>query len=113
MCVRVRATALCQCVYTKGSNCVSWGPPGSAVQIWGPEQLAGGLVRGRFVRDPGGLPLHPVPPDLDSRRQMDGPQSLPKGQRGHRAKGEGQPKLNQLTQRNTHGGNTATKKIHI
>lgn len=65
------------------------------------------------MRDPGGLPLHPVPPDLDSRRQMDGPQSLPKGQRGHRAKGEGQPKLNQLTQRNTHGGNTATKKILI
>lgn len=105
VCVYVRAyVRVCACLDTKGSNCVSWGPPGNVVQIWGPEQLAWGLVRGRFVRDPGGPPLHPVPPDLDSRRQMDGPQSLPKGQRGHRAKGEGQPELNQLTQRNTHRG---------
>ncbi|KAI4810848.1 hypothetical protein KUCAC02_013776 [Chaenocephalus aceratus] len=39
---------------------MSWGPPGSPVQILGPEQLAWGLVRvfgrGRSDRGAGGLP---------------------------------------------------------
>lgn len=35
---------LCSLAYVKGSNCMSWGPPGSIVQIPGPEQLAWGLV---------------------------------------------------------------------
>lgn len=56
-CERLCAAALCLCVYMKGSNCVSWGPPGSTVQILGPEQLAWGLVRGRLERDAGGLTL--------------------------------------------------------
>lgn len=49
-----------------------------------------------------GSTIASVPPDPDSRRQMDRPQPLPKGQRGHRghrANGEGQPRLTQLTQR--------------
>ena len=56
-CVRV-CVCVCVCVRAcvcephrvsvctqRGSNCVSWGPPGSTVQILGPEQLAWGLER--------------------------------------------------------------------
>lgn len=38
-----------------------------------------------------------LPPDPGSRRQMGRPQSLPEGQRGHRAKGQGQPSPTELT----------------
>lgn len=113
----------CTCVYMKGSNCVSWGPPGSAVQILGPEQLAWGLVRvfsgggGRFERGVGGRggsSIAPVPPDPDSRRQMDRPPLLPEGQRGHRAKGKGQPRPTELTQRKkTHTQNIVADEIHV
>lgn len=93
------AATLCLCVYMKGSNCVSWGPPGSAVQILGSEQLAWGLVRGEVREGCRGSTIAPVPPDPNSRRQMDRPQPLPKGQRGLRANGEDQPRLTELTQR--------------
>lgn len=38
-----------------------------------------------------------LPPDPGSRRQMGRPQSLPEGQRGHGAKGQGQPSPTELT----------------
>lgn len=38
-----------------------------------------------------------LPPDPGTRRQMGRPQSLPEGQRGHGAKGQGQPSPTELT----------------
>lgn len=43
--------------------------------------------------------MAPVPPDPDSRRQMDRPESLPEGQRGHGAEGEGQPRPTEFMQK--------------
>lgn len=58
--------------------------------------------------------MDPVPPDPDSRRQMDRPQPLPEGQRGHRAEREGRPRPTELThtQKCTHT-NTETDETHV
>lgn len=51
----------------------------------------------RFKRGVGRSSMALLPPDPGSRRQMDRPQSLPEGQRGHGAKGRGQPSPTELT----------------
>lgn len=53
-----------------------------------------------------------VPPDPDSRRQMDRPESLPEGQRGHGAEGEGQPRPTEFMQKKRRRKKTTTHK-HI
>lgn len=58
LCMHVCLFVFLQCFNVTGSNCVSWGPPGSIVQVVGPEQLAWGVVRvfGECWGDATGLP---------------------------------------------------------
>lgn len=57
-----------------------------------------------------GSSMAPVPPDPVSRRQMDRPQPVPEGQRGHGARSEDQPRPTGLTHKKTNKWKTHTHR---